>query len=243
MENASIFNISVFYLIVISAGVCVLFLFFYFLHLRRVRMLFAMRSNFYENLEQEKLKISRELHDSLGAFLVPLKGIVSQNGIVDASKQEFWQNHITQFENYISGINENIYPSELLENNLGEALNSLASTFAYANCKLIVARFPNLYLKANTGIHIYRIIQETLVNVIKHANPDFITISHNIEGENVQINVSYQPSSFDSSKSESKRGRGKTNITHRLNILNAKYERIVDEDLVFEKFIFTVDNV
>lgn len=232
-----------FFLIPVTTGVCILVFLFYFAYLRHYKNLRVLRFRAFENLENEKLKISRELHDSLGAFLVPLKGFVSQNGKIDGSNQQFWQQHITQFEHYISGINENIYPSELLENNLGEALNSLASTFAYANCKLIVARFPNLYLNANNGIHIYRIIQETLVNVIKHAKPDFITISHNIEGESVQINVSYQPSPFDSSESESKRGRGKTNITHRLNILNAKYERIVDEDLVFEKFIFTVDNV
>jgi two-component system, NarL family, sensor kinase len=241
MENASIFNISVFYLIVISAGVCVLFLFFYFLHLRRVRMLFAMRSNFYENLEQEKLKISRELHDSLGAFLVPLKGIVSQNGIVDASKQEFWQNHITQFENYISGINENIYPSEMLENNLGDALNSLSNNFNFTQCQLIVARFPDIYLKGNTGIHIYRIVQETLVNIIKHADPDFITISHQLDGHLLQINVSYQPNLKLSQDQIKKNGRGKTIFSQRIDILKGEYDYIQDEEIVFEKFMFAVE--
>jgi two-component system, NarL family, sensor kinase len=241
MENASIFNISVFYLIVISAGVCVLFLFFYFLHLRRVRMLFAMRSNFYENLEQEKLKISRELHDSLGAFLVPLKGIVSQNGIVDASKQEFWQNHITQFENYISGINENIYPSEMLENNLGDALNSLSNNFNFTQCQLIVARFPDIYLKGNTGIHIYRIVQETLVNIIKHADPDFITISHQLDGHLLQINVSYQPNLKLSQDQIKKNGRGKNHISQRIDILKGEYDYIQDEEIVFEKFMFAVE--
>lgn len=241
MENASIFNISVFYLIVISAGVCVLFLFFYFLHLRRVRMLFAMRSNFYENLEQEKLKISRELHDSLGAFLVPLKGIVSQNGIVDASKQEFWQNHITQFENYISGINENIYPSEMLENNLGDALNSLSNNFNFTQCQLIVARFPDIYLKGNIGIHIYRIVQETLVNIIKHADPDFITISHQLDGHLLQINVSYQPNLKLSQDQIKKNGRGRTHISQRIDILKGEYDYIQDEEIVFEKFMFAVE--
>lgn len=241
MENASIFNISIFYLIVISAGVCVLFLFFYFLHLRRVRMLFAMRSNFYENLEQEKLKISRELHDSLGAFLVPLKGIVSQNGIVDASKQEFWQNHITQFENYISGINENIYPSEMLENNLGDALNSLPNNFNFTQYQLIVARFPDIYLKGNIGIHIYRIVQETLVNIIKHADPDFITISHQLDGHLLQINVSYQPNLKLSQDQIKKNGRGRTHISQRIDILKGEYDYIQDEEIVFEKFMFAVE--
>lgn len=243
MEKKLFVNDYFYLMLLLAFGLFILFLLFYFSYLRQVRMLLAMRSNLIEIGENEKLKISRELHDSLGAFLVPLKGFVSQNGKIDDSNQLFWQQHITQFEHYISGINENIYPSELLENNLGEALNSLANTFAYSNCKLIVARFPNVYLKASAGIHVYRIIQETLVNVIKHAKPDFITISHNIEGDSVQINVSYQPSLSDSSKSESKAGRGKTNILHRLKILNAKHERIVDEDLVFEKFIFTIQNV
>jgi glucose-6-phosphate-specific signal transduction histidine kinase len=198
-----------------------------------------MRSNLIEIGENEKLKISRELHDSLGGFLVPLKGFVSQNGKIDGANQQFWQQHIAQFEHYISSINENIYPSELLENNLGEALNGLINSFAYSNCDLIVARFPNLYLNGNTGIHIFRIIQETLVNVIKHAKPDFITISHNIENACLKINVSYQPSP-DSIQYQVKGGRGKTNILHRLKILNAKYERITDEDLMFEKFTFTV---
>ncbi len=243
MENASIFNISVFYLIVISAGVCVLFLFFYFSYLRKVRMLFTMRSNFYENLEQEKLKISRELHDSLGAFLVPVKGFMNRNGQFDSTNVDFWTKHVSDFENYIGNVNENLYPSELLDNNLGEALNSISNNFNFTQCQLIIARFPDIYLKGNSGIHIYRIIQETLVNIIKHANPDFIRVSHQFDEQLLQINVLYQPNLELSLDQIKKVGRGKTNILQRIEILKGRYDCKKDEEIVFEKFMFDVKKV
>lgn len=243
MVGISFVSDYIFFLIPLTTGVCILVFLFYFTYLRHNRNLRLLRFRAFENLEQEKLKISRELHDSLGAFLVPVKGFMNRNGQFDSTNVDFWTKHVSDFENYIGNVNENLYPSELLDNNLGEALNSISNNFNFTQCQLIIARFPDIYLKGNSGIHIYRIIQETLVNIIKHADPDFITISHQLDGHLLQINVSYQPNLKLSLDQIKKGGRGKTNILQRIEILKGRYDCKKDEEIVFEKFMFDVKKV
>jgi two-component system NarL family sensor kinase len=243
MVGNSFVSDYIFFLIPVTTGVCILVFLFYFTYLRHYKNLRVLRFRAFENLENEKLKISRELHDSLGAFLVPLKGFMNRNGQFDSTNVDFWTKHVSDFENYIGNVNENLYPSELLDNNLGEALNGISNNFNFIQCQLIITRFPDIYLKGNSGIHIYRIIQETLVNIIKHANPDFIRVSHQFNEQLLQINVLYQPNLKQSLDQIKKGGRGKTNILQRIEILKGRYDCKKDEEIVFEKFMFDVKKV
>ncbi len=241
MENNLFVNNYLFFLIPVISCVFLMVLVFYFSYLRHIRNLRVLRFRAFENLENEKLRITRELHDSLGAFLIPLKGFINSNGQFDSSNADFWNQHVSNFETYISSMNENLYPSELLDNNLGQALNGLSSSLNYSNCKLIIAHFPDLNLKGSANIHVFRIIQETLINAIKHAKPDYISVTHLLNQDSFVIAISYQPSENSGNNIQGKLGRGHANIEHRLSLLNANYRIIIDEDVVFEKFNFVLN--
>lgn len=222
-------------------GLSLLVFLFYFAYLRHYKNLRVLRFRAFENLENEKLKISRELHDSLGAFLVPLKGFMNNNGQFDSTNIDFWNKHVSDFENFISTLNENLYPSELLENNLGEALNGLASSFNYSNCQLIIAHFPDMNLKGSSNIHIFRIIQETLINAIKHAKPDFISVTNEFNKSSLSVVITYQPLNNSGKSIKNKLGRGHSNIEQRLSLLKGNHQVLFCEDVTFEKFNFVLD--
>lgn len=231
-----------YFLVPMLAGVCVLLILCYLFYHRQLKIIVKLRTNFMDLLENEKLKISRELHDSMGPFLVPLKGFVKQSDHFVSADRVFWNDHISRFENHIGGLNERLYPSELLENNVGDALNGISSNFMFSDTKFIVAKFPELYLKGNSGIHIYRIIQESVLNIIKHVQPEFITISYHLSDRVLQINVSYQSDITLFNKTVTKGRRGQSIINQRLELLKSNYELVLDENLVFEKFIFSIQN-
>lgn len=243
MSNKFYVNDFFEFFIIITIGIFTLLLFFFLFYQRQAKLLCKIRSNFINNIENEKLRITRELHDSLGAFLIPLKGFINSHGQFDSSNADFWNQHVSNFETYISGMNENLYPSELLDNNLGQALNGLSSSLNYSNCKLIIAHFPDLNLKGSANIHVFRIIQETLINAIKHAKPDFISVTHLLNQDSFVIAISYQPPENSGNNIQGKSGRGHANIEHRLALLNANYRMIIDEDVVFEKFNFVLNEV
>ena len=72
--------------------------------------------------------------------------------------------------------------------------------------------------------------------------PEFITISYHLSDTVLQINVSYQSDITLFNKTVTKGRRGQSIINQRLELLKSNYELVLDENLVFEKFIFSIQN-
>ena len=137
--------------------------------------------------EQEKSALSRELHDELGGLLVAARMDVSwieeRLGITEDSEL---QAHFRRVHDALqSGVDvkrrvvENLRPSLLDNLGLFPALRSqVADACRRANLRCI-EHYPQeeLQLTPEASITVFRIVQEALTNIVKHARARTIEIS------------------------------------------------------------------
>ena len=228
-------NIPVF---IVSIGT---FLILFGTYKRFTRISKEIRLKFITDLEKEKRQISRELHDSISSFTIRLKDYFSNDENIEMNERRLWVEEILNFEMYMANINENIYPSEFLEGNIYTALECYINTYKESslNISLWINDEPEIHRR--DGIHIYRIIQESVVNIAKHTESKHLTIFVNKENNLLKIILSYHDNKTDKQLvhiHSSKRGR--KIIDERISILNGKKEVILNDDLISEVFTFNL---
>ncbi len=181
--------------------------------------------------EQERKRISQDLHDGLGQMLSAVKlnlaAIETTKADNDANAElEKAILIIDESCSEIRNISHNMMPAVLIKSGLIAALNELAKRISTAaGIKVFVdydeaiGRFESDY-----EINIFRVIQELLNNIIKHAKATEVHIHLNNEVGNLNIMIEDNGKKFDTKLIEISNGNGWYNINSRLNLLNAKLE-------------------
>ncbi|MFK8060190.1 MAG: sensor histidine kinase [Polaribacter sp.] len=124
--------------------------------------------------EEERKRISKDLHDSLGQSLLLIKNKVSLKS--DENTKELVNNAIEEMRN----ISRVLHPFQLEEIGISRALENLISQLD-ENYKDILI-FGDIddtmnVLNPNQEVNIFRIVQECISNIIKHANADSAKIT------------------------------------------------------------------
>ncbi len=136
--------------------------------------------------EQEKSALSRELHDELGGLLVAARMDVSWIEERLRTQDPELQAHFRRVHEALqSGVDvkrrvvENLRPSLLDNLGLFPALRSqVADTCRRAGLKCL-ERYPEdeVRLTPDASITVFRIVQEALTNIVKHARASMIEVS------------------------------------------------------------------
>lgn len=206
---------------IIIALLCVMLvgflLFFYLLWERRKTGLRLQRQradyrkqlqnfqSFINGQETERRRIASDLHDGLAQNLVMLRMHVaglSADTEKDKTKKSALQEEINQLINETRKIAHNMMPDVLTELGLQRALKSLVSRLSDVTTGLEISleiAEPFAPIDKNTEIQLYRIVQELLNNVVKHAGatqcevhlastPQQVTVRVNDNGKGVKKN-------------------------------------------------------
>lgn len=214
-------------------------LFIYINYQRSVKIHKKLKSNFLYQIENEKIKISRELHDSITPFTLPLKEFIGRRGCFTDDNENRWIKEINNFESHLSKINESIFPSELLEGDLIEAIQKLVARLSSENKIFEIQSDLHSNISNANSIQIFRIIQETLINAIKYSGSKYFNILISQDGSSLYCSIIYE--FIDTGKSDytfAPFKRGQKIITQRLELLSGKYELIKDNNVKTEKFTF-----
>lgn len=181
--------------------------------------------------EQERKRISQDLHDGLGQMLSAVKlnlAAIENIKTADDANEELEKaiELIDESCAEIRNISHNMMPAVLIKSGLIAALNELAkrvSTAAgikvFVDYDEAIGRFESDY-----EINIFRVLQELLNNIIKHAQANEVHIHLNKEALHLNIMVEDNGKKFDTKLIEISKGNGWYNINSRLNLLNAKLE-------------------
>jgi PAS domain S-box-containing protein len=173
-----------------------------------------------ETQEKERRKLSVELHDNVNQVLASCKLMLeyakenkANAQVLTAKSYESLQTVIDE----IRKISHDLNPSVIEDIGLAEAIEQMADKINLTN-KLKV-HFHNKVSAANTfreqdKVSIYRIIQEQLNNIIKHAQAKEVIITLVVEGNMVHLRIEDDGVGFDASKV--KKGLGLKNINHRV---------------------------
>jgi len=125
--------------------------------------------------ENERQRIARELHDEIGqsltVALLTLKRAVDRAPAAIRAELEDAQETVRGTLNEVRGIAGRLRPDALEDLGLHSALNALCSEFTEATGIAVVRNIGSLgtRLKPDVELVCYRIAQESLTNVARHA--------------------------------------------------------------------------
>lgn len=164
-----------------------------------------------ETLERDRRDVAMYLHDEIGQMLASLKmdmeytrnAPVKERQLYRAKLQEF-EEKITSLMAYIKDISARLRPDILDTLGLIPALRSLIASFGEDYGLRIHFHFtePFRELDADTSLSIYRILQEALNNVAKHAQSEEVFVTLVLKKGAVQLTVEDDGVGFDLDSAE-----------------------------------------
>ncbi|WP_055482139.1 HAMP domain-containing sensor histidine kinase [Sphaerimonospora mesophila] len=133
--------------------------------------------------EGERQRIARELHDEIGQSLTV--ALLSLKRVVDRAPEELREDLRAAQETVRSSLDEvrqvarRLRPGVLEDLGLQSALSALSSEFSQANQVSISRKVDPVLpdLSEDVELVIYRIAQESLTNVARHAHADHVELS------------------------------------------------------------------
>jgi ligand-binding sensor domain-containing protein/signal transduction histidine kinase len=204
-------------------------------HLRRAK---SAQEDFSRRLidfqERERKRIAAELHDSLGQSLAIIKNraLVGLNAPVDEHKTTEQFNRITeqaaQAINEVKDISYNLRPYLLDRLGLSKALDSMLNKVAESSGVRFdtdIDQLDGLFSK-DEEIGIYRIVQESVNNIVKHAKATEAMVVIKNEDDEVAVTIQDNGRGFspDLDGGSSRSGFGLIGIAERARILGTRPE-------------------
>jgi signal transduction histidine kinase len=153
--------------------------------------------------ELERQRLARELHDETGQALTSI--LLGLKGLEDADDEGLRRSLLGLRELVVSTLHDvrrlavELRPKALDDFGLVPALERLAETFAeQTSVKVQVeAALGEARLPAELETALYRIVQEALTNVIKHANARTVSVVLTKKGEAVAVVIEDDGRGFD----------------------------------------------
>jgi signal transduction histidine kinase len=174
---------------------------------------------FIKGESEERKKISRELHDNIGSKLGYLKRFVEDNIKNDAVNEA-----IDNICNDVRNLSHEISPSDLKLVGFKDALSGLAKKLSHQSS--IQIEFHSYHfldiLDEDTELQLYRIVQEALNNVLKHANANHVDIQLMGHKNHATLSIEDDGEGFDADKE--KQGLGLKNMLLRINQIGGQLE-------------------
>jgi signal transduction histidine kinase len=207
-----------------------------------------------ETQEGERTRIARDLHDSFGAKLSAVKNhLENLKGVDDnADNEDIYKVAIetcnTLYDN-ARRISHNMTPIDIEVIGLFNTIQQLCKDFnndssgtkIYLKSELVKSKINNL--KREIQIHLYRILQELLVNASKHSQASKIFVEFDTN-RNGQLQFSFSDNGKGSNKSfqEIQSGLGIQNIILRSGIIGGTFEFNTGEGKGFEFYLILPNN-
>ncbi|OIR06953.1 signal transduction histidine-protein kinase/phosphatase DegS [mine drainage metagenome] len=177
--------------------------------------------------ENERERIASDLHDGVGQLMSVAKMNLSaiENEIPFINDEQK-----NQFEKVISLVDEsckevrtvshNMMPNALLKTGLANAVRTFLDNVNNKAIKInLYSEGLNERIDSNTEIILYRVIQEAVNNVIKHANATQLDITLIKDDATVSATIEDNGQGFDVAELKKKDGIGLKNIQSRIAYL------------------------
>lgn len=188
----------------------------------------AQMISFIDGQEAERQRLSRELHDGLGQSLVAIKMRLETITHVDMSKIRYVLSLVKDmFDRTLDDIrrmSNDLMPVVLNDFGLETALRTLCHNVEISShipVAFTAEKFP-LNLEKKSMTYIYRIVQESLTNIVKHSGAGKAEVSIICNENTLVLNIADNGKGFELSRAHSGNGNGLYNIHERVNILHGR---------------------
>lgn len=144
--------------------------------------------------EEERERIARDIHDELGSILVRLKieaALLASKlqGNLNGKARSI-ETLLDQAMGTASRVARQLRPGILKEFGLAAAIECQADDFAHSTGITCRAQCDDgIELDADTSLAVFRIVQETLTNVAKHAHASLVVVRLRHENGNIALEI------------------------------------------------------
>jgi PAS domain S-box-containing protein len=199
----------------------------------------ALNARLLRAQEDERRRLAREMHDDVTQRLAVLaieagrlemllkpscQGCDGAAPTAAVDKLRHMTEQIVKLSSDVHAISRQLHPSILDDLGLAEAIESECQSFTDREgiaVKLEVAALPDA-LPNDLALCFYRILQEALRNVAKHAATDRVSVSLSVDGSSLLLRVADEGVGFDLSRSRAAPGLGLASMRERARLCGAE---------------------
>lgn len=180
-----------------------------------------------ETEENERKRISRDLHDGVGQYLAATN--MYMNLLDSTVKDKFDESTLLLFNktaeiltkatNEVRAVSHNIMPPSLKDFGFVECVKGLVEGLSQGSSNIHFTFEGEVVLKNLpewVGLTLFRAIQQILSNSITHANPQNISVKLEMTKKHLSIEIKDDGIGFDPAKIDEKEGIGIMSIRHRI---------------------------
>jgi two-component system, NarL family, sensor kinase len=203
-----------------------------------------LRQNTLETQEQTMSQLASELHDDVGVLLSSVKLFLSKSGAEHPDLMKQSQELLNESIEKIRNLSHQLHPATLQHLGLAVAVQSLLEVIhKSANIETsfqIEGTVPTL--SEHLELSLYRMVQELLNNLMKHAHPATIVLQLACCSAQVNIQITHNGNGITNEQYQAqlyqKAGIGLKNVYNRLQLLDAQ---INFEEKGKQLFSITID--
>jgi PAS domain S-box-containing protein len=182
-----------------------------------------------ENLETERQRVARELHDDVGQAVATVGVLLhtltqTPGAVAEAMRPALHSTLATigDMTESVARLCREYHPAELLGLGLEGTLRAYVREFSRRHglaCRLSTTSLAEP-LGAEHELHLYRIVQETLANVARHARARHVTVRLTRRGQSIVLAIHDDGVGFTPAAAEP-RGLGLVTMRERAEIMGA----------------------
>lgn len=175
--------------------------------------------------EAERKKISQNLHDSVGQLLSGLKLNLQalDERIETREEANIFQNSMKLLEesiHEIRNVSHQLLPNNIVRLGLAHSLQSLVKKINQDKLRIkFKTEGPIDIIGPDKQLMVYRILQESINNVIKHAHAEHMEILVQVTEDKLIASITDDGLGFDPAKAKTDAGIGLENINTRIRFL------------------------
>jgi len=180
--------------------------------------------------EQERKRIGNDLHDEIGSSLSAAKVLMEQVGTANSSSEKeqeiagLVKRLLSDSVQDIRRISQNLHPAVLARFGLAKALQNLGGMYAEAFAEGLAVQVELAQpLPAMQELALYRIVQELVTNVLKHAQATRVEVQLVQQPHAVVLTVTDNGRGFDPAQAQLSptAGLGLKSLAARVSLLDA----------------------
>ncbi|QOI97349.1 MAG: sensor histidine kinase [Flammeovirgaceae bacterium] len=182
--------------------------------------------------EEERGRLAKDLHDGLGGLLSGVKFTLTNmksNVVLDANSALLFERSLDMLDNSITELRRvahNMMPEVLVKFGLAEALKSYCQSVSESGVFQINFQAIGMEnrIESNKEIILYRVVQELLNNIGKHAKATEVLVQVARQNGEIIVTVEDNGSGFDVASLQQAKGSGWTSIRSRIDYLKGKVD-------------------
>ena len=193
-------------------------------------LMLAQQDKIEEGRQQEKKRISEELHDGILGKLFGTRLSLDSLNLVQtteaAQSRMQYINELKTIESEIRKISHDLNTDFIADSSFIDIVKTLIETQTKAyGLEYTFNNDDNINWEAvpnKTKIHIYRMLQETMQNIYKHAQATLVKISFQLKNDVILCSIEDDGKGFNVNKA--RKGIGLKNIDSRVNEVGGRAE-------------------